>query len=62
MREPTQVSRSVWKWFIRVMLIDAGIAFAVPLFQSFFDPHATFDILLHQYLYSIIYANLIGSQ
>ena len=51
---------SVTKWLVRALLIDAGIAVAVPLFRSFLDPQATFSILLRQYLYSVIYSNLIG--
>ena len=43
-----------------MLVIDALIAVAVPLFQSFFDAHATLPALLRQYLYSVIYANLIG--
>lgn len=29
-------------------------------FQSFFDPHATAPALIRQYLFSVIYSNLIG--
>ncbi len=43
-----------------MLVIDALIAVAVPLFQSFFDAHATLPALLRQYVYSVIYANLIG--
>lgn len=52
--------RRVLKWLTRVLLLDAAIAVAVPLFQNFFDTAATFAELSQQYLYSVIYANLIG--
>ena len=53
-------ANSVAKWLIRALLIDAGIAITVPLFRSFLDPQATFPVLVRQYLYSVIYSNLIG--
>jgi LytS/YehU family sensor histidine kinase len=42
------------------MVIDASVALAVPIFRSFFDPHADFPVLLREFLYSVVYANLIG--
>ncbi len=51
---------SIWKWLGRVFLVDALIAIAVPLLQSLFDQHSTLSILLRQYIFSVIYANLIG--
>ncbi|HLH04722.1 MAG TPA: histidine kinase [Bryobacteraceae bacterium] len=50
----------VLKWLARVLVLDAAVAFAVPLFQNFFDPTYTLADLIWQYLYSVIYANLIG--
>jgi len=50
----------VLKWLARVLMLDAAIAVAVPLFQNFFDPTKTVVALIWQYLYSVIYANLIG--
>lgn len=48
------------KWLAKILAIDAGIAVAVPLFQSFFFAHATLPLLFRQYLYAVIYSNLIG--
>jgi sensor histidine kinase YesM len=53
-------SRRVFKWLARVLIIDAGVAFAVPLFQNFYDTQVSVPDLFQQYLYSIIYSNLIG--
>lgn len=50
----------VWKWLARVLLLDAAVAFAVPLFENFFNPSASFLSLSWQYFYSVIYSNLIG--
>ncbi len=58
MNAPTP--RSILNWTVRVLIIDAAIAVAVPLFQGFFDSHATFSVLIRQYLFSVIYSNLIG--
>jgi sensor histidine kinase YesM len=52
--------KSILKWLGRVLILDVVIAILVPLFQSFFDPHATFSFLLHQFFYAVIYSNLIG--
>jgi sensor histidine kinase YesM len=54
------VNRSVLKWFARVIVIDAVVAVIVPIFQSFFDSHASFSGLLRQYFFAVIYSNLIG--
>ena len=58
MNAPTP--KSIFHWTVRVLIIDAAIAVAVPLFQSFFDSQATFPVLVRQYLFSVIYSNLIG--
>lgn len=52
--------KSILKWLCRVLVLDAVIAFLVPLFQSFFDPQTTFGFLLHQFFYAVVYSNLIG--
>ena len=52
--------KSILKWFVRVLVIDAAIAILVPIFQSLFDSHAPFTALLRQYLFAVIYSNLIG--
>ncbi len=48
------------RWLVRILALDAAIAVAVPLFQSFFDSYATLPILIRQYVFSVIYSNLIG--
>lgn len=52
--------KSSLKWLAKILAIDTAIAIAVPIFQSFFDAQATLPLLLRQYLYSVIYSNLIG--
>jgi two-component system, LytTR family, sensor histidine kinase AlgZ len=54
------VRKSIVKWFVRLVIIDLITAVLVPLFQSLFDPSATFPILVRQFLFSVIYANFIG--
>ncbi|MDQ2711092.1 MAG: histidine kinase [Acidobacteriota bacterium] len=54
------MGKSIIKWLAKILVIDAAIAIAAPLFRSFFDAQATFSELARQYLFSVIYANLIG--
>ena len=54
------MQKSVLRWLVRILALDAAIAVAVPLFQSFFDSHATLAILIQQYIFAVIYSNLIG--
>jgi sensor histidine kinase YesM len=54
------VRKSILKWFVRVLVIDAAIAVLVPIFQRLFGSHAPFSALLRQYLFAVIYSNLIG--
>ncbi len=52
--------KPILKWLVRVMVIDVAIAILVPILQHCFDSHIPFPALFQQYLFAVIYSNLIG--
>jgi two-component system, LytTR family, sensor histidine kinase AlgZ len=52
--------RRTWRWWTRILLIDASVAVSVPLFAALFGVQGTWTGFVRQYSYALIYANLIG--
>ncbi len=52
--------KPILNWITRVAILDATIAILVPIFQGLFGSRTSFHELIWQYLYAILYSNLIG--